>query len=50
MLNIVLNWRCNLSNLPSAATGRGKRSEPKKNSALAGADVGRNFCSFVFPC
>jgi hypothetical protein len=31
---MVLNWRSNFSNLPSAATGRRKTSEPKKTACL----------------
>ena len=34
MLNVYLNWRNNLSNLPSAATGRRKRSGPAETACL----------------
>jgi hypothetical protein len=35
----VANWRSNLVNLPSAATGRWKRNGHKRNNVLAGAGV-----------
>ena|ERR1039458_9396463 len=34
LLNIVLNWRNDLSNLPSAATGRRKRNGLAKTACL----------------
>ena len=37
------NWRNDLSNLPSAATGRGKRNGRSEDTVLAGADVCSGF-------
>jgi len=36
-----------LSNLPSAATGREKRNGWSEDTVLAGADVSNEFCSFL---